>query len=389
MHNLYGDSRLHLIPRSGIREVMELSAERELSGQPVLHLEVGQPHFQTPSHIIDAAVFAAANGQTRYTPNLGSAALREAIASRTSLRTGVNVSRDQVAVTHGAIGALHIAVMAVVRPGGSVLVPDPGFPNYRALVALAGGKSKSYRVDLDADGEIDLGHLSELIDPTVQAIIINSPSNPTGQVLSRKNLAELSKIAEQNNITLISDEIYEDIVFGKAHASALGIAGGKCIIVSGVSKSYSMTGWRIGWLVGDSSLIRLLPSIIESTTACPNSVAQAAAVAAINGPQDSVRDMKMSYAKNAEIASKLLAEAGLLASTPSGAFYALANISKSGLSPKEFVQSLLLQRGVAVAPGCAFSVFESNFVRISFATDEGVLIQGIQAIVAHVDELVA
>ncbi len=362
---------------SGIRAVMALAAARQAAGLPVIHMEVGQPDFPTPPHIVEAAFKATRAGFTGYTPNTGIISLREAIAERTARRCGVAVDVANVCVTSGAVMAIYLALMAIIEPGDEVLIPDPGWPNYRSAVGLAGGKVSAFELDRKAGYAIDLARLKRRIGPRTRAIIINFPGNPTGAAIDASALAGLLALADEHGLTVISDEVYEDFVFEGDHVSALRNEGrDRLIVISGASKSYAMTGWRIGWMIARPELVDAAAKLVEPVTSCPAAVSQAAAEAAIRGPQDCVAEMKQAYKRRARLAVDILKPAGLLMAEPAGAFYAMVDISASGLRSDAFVRALLEKTGVAVAPGATFGPSSDGAVRISTAIDDKDVVEG-------------
>lgn len=371
-------SQLHL---SGIRTVMALAAERQKRGLPVIHMEVGQPDFPTPAHITEAGFAAARNGFTGYTPNAGVASLRDCVAAKVSTSSGIKVSGANVCITSGAVMALYLTLMAIIEPGDEVLVPDPGWPNYISAVEMAGGKVVPYKLDPSDGYWMDLDTLSSQVSPRCRAIMINYPSNPTGATVSVEKMSTLLKFAEDHNLQVISDEVYEDFVFEGTHVSALSHASQeRVIMISGASKSYSMTGWRLGWVVAREEVIQAVSKLVEPIASCPSSVAQAAVEAAINGPQDCVAEMKSAYKRRAEIAVSILEPAGLLISKPTGAFYAMVDISKSNLNSDQFVRRLLDEKGVAAAPGETFGHSARSSIRISTAASDDDVREGCKRI---------
>jgi len=371
-------SQLHL---SGIRTVMALAAERQKRGLPVIHMEVGQPDFPTPAHITEAGFAAARNGFTGYTPNAGVQSLRDSVAAKVSASSGIKVSDVNVCITSGAVMALYLTLMAVIEPGDEVLVPDPGWPNYISAVEMAGGTVVPYKLDPSEGYWMDLDALSSKVSPRCRAIMINYPSNPTGATVSVEKMSKLVKFAEDHDLQVISDEVYEDFVFEGTHVSALSHASQeRVIMISGASKSYSMTGWRLGWVVAREEVIQAVSKLVEPIASCPSSVAQAAVEAAINGPQDCVAEMKAAYKRRAEIAVSILEPAGLLISKPMGAFYAMVDISKSNLNSDQFVRRLLEEKGVATAPGETFGHSARSSIRISTAASDDDVREGCKRI---------
>lgn len=360
--------RTEALSPSGIRHVMALAAERERLGDDVIHMEVGQPHFGTPSHIVEAVTAALAAGIPGYTPNLGVPSLREAVAERVSSRVNAPIGSSSVGITSGAVMALAVAIQATIDPGDEVLVPDPGWPNYRSAVAVAGGVVVPYPLSPREGFTLKVDEVKALLTPRTRMIIINSPANPTGVVIDETSLRSLMDMASRHNICVLSDEIYEDIVFRGSHHSVLmdGLHPNR-IMVSGASKSYAMTGWRIGWLVGPQSLIDAASKLIEPLTSCPVTVSQVAAEAALRGPQDFTSMMRARYREGFGIVNGILGPLGVIPAEPGGAFYLLLDVSMTGLDSQKFVSGLLEQRSVAVAPGATFGRNAEGYVRISTA----------------------
>ena len=370
-------SRVDNLFPSGIRAMMALAAERTRQGLPVLHMESGQPHFPTPPHVVEAAVDAARNGLTGYTPNTGISSLRSAVAERVNDRNGLALDESNVCITSGAVMGLYLALMAILEQGDEVLVPDPGWPNYHSAVSMAGGRSVAYPLRPEAGYQLRVEDLESVVTPRTRAIMINFPGNPTGAVLPAEGIGELLAFAQQHDLFVVSDEVYEDFVFDGVHSSILmnGLTD-RLIMVSGASKSYSMTGWRLGWLVADSKLVAAAAKLVEPITSCPNSLSQVAAETALRGPQDCVRVMRDAYARSAQRVVEILQPPGLLPVVPNGAFYALIDISRSGLTSDVFARQLLTTGGVAVAPGSTFGDRTAHMVRISTACSEEDLVRG-------------
>ncbi len=380
-------SRIDSLTRSGIRAVMQLAAERERQGKRVLHLEVGQPDFPTPEYILNAVTKAMRDGLDGYTPNAGIPSLRELVAERVSQRSARQISPDSVCITSGAVMALMLALMSVVEPGDEVLVPDPGWPNYRSAVTLAGGAVIPFRLDPDRNFAPDFAALESLVTPRTKALMINNPGNPTGGVMTGEQVRSLVDFTESHGLYLISDEVYEDFVFGYAtHSTAYRPGTDRVILVSGTSKSFAMTGWRIGWLVADRQVAAAAAALVEPLTSCPSTISQVAALAALRGPFDSVETMRQAYAHRVNLAVKLLAPSGRLLGQPKGAFYAMIRVGDPGIDADDVVRRLLAEHSVAVAPGSTFGETVSNAIRISLASSEDVIQDGIGRILQFCDE---
>ena len=276
--------RVAAVPRSGIREIMDL-AQRP----GVIHLEIGQPDFPTPAHIVAAANHAAERGHIGYTANAGMPELCEALAAKLHQDNGVRVATEQVIVTIGAMGALYGSLLSVLEPGDQLLVPDPGYPNYRMTAELCGAESVPYPLPA-ADGyQPDLDALAAAISPRTKAIVVGSPSNPTGTVIHRDRLQGIVELAERHDLYLVSDECYEKLVFDGRHVSPASLgAGDRCFTVGSFSKSYAMTGWRVGYVACPKPIVPLLVKLQEATVSCAPVLSQHAALAALAGPQECV-----------------------------------------------------------------------------------------------------
>jgi aspartate aminotransferase/aminotransferase len=367
--------RAGLMPRSAIREIMSLAAGRS----DVIHLEVGEPDFGTPDAIIDSAFAAVRNGATRYSGNAGRPGLRSTVAHHAS-RYGIAVASDRVIITVGAIGALFSALMAIIDPGDEILIPDPGWPNYESIVVLAGGVPVRYELPASTGFIPDPAKLRSLITKRTKAILVNTPANPTGAVFPVEIVRAIGAIASETGVYIISDEIYEDIVFeGAKHESFIRhTPEDRLFIVSGASKSYAMTGWRIGWLICPPDAVTVAEKLQEPVVSCAPTPSQVAAEAALKGPQDCVETGRRLFQKRRDIFLDILGPDGLAAGNPQGAFYGLVNLTKSNGSALEFARSLLLERGVAVVPGDTFGPSTARMVRIAFTIEDGQLAEGLR-----------
>lgn len=368
--------------RSGIREVMDLAA-----GRPdVLHLEVGEPDFATPSHVLEAAARAAADGFTKYTPNRGLASLCETICARLERTNAIRATPDQVVVTAGGVNAIMETLIALVDPGDGVLIPDPGWPNYEMMAAVVHADARRYPLDPARGYEPDLDRLAELAaDPRAKVLIVNSPSNPTGAVWRPETIARVVELAARHDLWVVSDEVYEEIVFEGRHLSPASIDNdGRVVTVFSVSKTYAMTGWRIGYLVAPAPLAALVAKVQEPVISCPTSISQKAAEAAIGGPQECVALMRAAYRERRDLAVDALRREDLLASEPHGAFYVLADVSRATRDTYGLARRLVIEHGVAVAPGETFGPAGAGLVRISLATDRDTLAEGIRRLAVAV-----
>lgn len=362
------------MPRSGIRVVMDLAWELG----DVLHLEVGEPDFPTPEPVIEAAVAAARGGFTRYTPNTGILALREALVEKLARVNGIVTTPSQIVVTPGAVASLACAFLAAVPAGADVLLPDPGWPNYSMQLHLMDARPVYYPLRPEHDFEPDTDELEALITPRTRAILINSPSNPIGSVWCRETLQGIVDFALRHDLVLISDEVYEQIIFEGAHISPAAFAPADAPIVSiySFSKSYAMTGWRVGYAVAPQPLNDLIARLQEPTTSCSCSVSQMAALAALALPSTAIETMVTAYKRRRDLAYSILTDRGVRAFLPNGAFYMLVDIAGSGLGSYDFARALIKETRVAVAPGATFGPDSDRFVRLSLANADDIIREG-------------
>jgi len=348
-------ARIGTIEISGIRKAFEAS-----SGE-FFNLGLGEPDFDTPEHIKSAAMQAIDSGFTSYTFNKGIEELREAISAKFKRDNDFVASPEEIIVTSGASEALHIAILSVVEKGDEVLMPDPGFVSYSALTKLAEGKAVG--VPLSEDFTMSAEAVKEKITDKTKALIINSPANPTGAVESGENLKAIVDIANDHQVTVISDEVYEHLIYdGLKHVSPARFSD-EVITVNAVSKTYAMTGFRLGYLAAREEYVEQMLKIHQYIQACASSISQKAALAAITGPQDCVAEMRSEFKRRRDFAVDALRDMGMGFSVPKGAFYIFPRVKDE----KEFVETLR-KRKIIVTPGSAFGSRGKNHVRISYAT---------------------
>lgn len=369
--------------RSGIRVIRDLAET-----QPdVIRLQIGEPDFPTPEHIVAAAARAGAEGYTKYTDNRGLAEVRRAMAAKIASRNGFDVGIDEIIITTGAVNGIVQALMVLCNPGDPVLIPDPAWPNYQMMTKVIGSPGIRYPLLKHEDFRPDLDALDKICtsNPGAKAIIINTPANPTGAVLSRDDLTAMLDIAARHDLYVISDECYDDIVFEGEHVSAASIdAGGRVITTFSVSKSYAMTGWRVGYAVAAPDLVPMIAKVQEAITSCATAVAQKAAQAALEGDQSCVAEMRDAYRVRRDRVVEILEDAGMLVSIPRGAFYIMADTSATGMEGYDLCRRLVLESGVAVAPGETFGPGGAGTVRISLASSIDDLVEGTQRLTAAV-----
>jgi len=370
------------MPVSRIREVMELAW-----GDPeAIHLEVGEPDFPTPEHVVEAAHQAARAGRTRYAPNAGLPDLREALADKVARRNGYEAYPNQVVVTQGGIQALYLVLRALLEPGDEVLLPDPAWPNFRMIAHLLGARVLSYPLVAGGDFLPRLEDLERLVTPRTRAILVNSPSNPLGTVVPRDLLETLLAFARRRGLWFISDEVYDEVVFDDVFVSVGSVAdpSDRLVSVYSFSKVYAMTGWRVGYLVAPPDMAKLLTGMQEPIISCVNTPAQMAALAAVTGPQDIVLKMRAAYRARRDELLGILDRGGLPSSQPSGAFYVWTDVSQASLPSMDFARALIECEHVAVAPGSAFGELGEGYVRLSLASSRENLLDGASRLVRFV-----
>jgi aspartate aminotransferase len=346
--------RVERISISGIREVFEAA------GDDAINLGIGQPDFPTPDHARRGAVKAIEAGKTdAYTGNKGIPELREGIVEKHDRDLGLSYDPSQIIATAGGSEALHIALEAHVNIGDEVVIPDPGFVAYDALTKLAGGEPVP--VPLRDDLTLDPAAVEEAITDDTAAFVVNSPGNPTGAVSPPEDIREFARIAQEHDVLCISDEVYGRIVFDGEHRSPAEFAPEQTVVVDACSKSYSMTGWRLGWVAASEERIERMLRVHQYVQACASAPAQYAAEAALTGPQDVVGEMVDTFEERRDIVVDGLTDIGLDVPTPEGAFYVMPEV------PEGFVDECI-EQGVVLVPGEAFGEAGEGYARISYAT---------------------
>jgi aspartate aminotransferase/aminotransferase len=361
------------MPISGIRFVMDLAAQIP----DAIHLEVGQPDFRTPPHIVEAAHRAALDGYTAYTPNAGLPSLREACAAKVSRENGIAATVENVLITVGSEGAIASAFVALVDAGDEVLVPEPGWTNYAMLTYARGGTPVPYLLDEAADFIPDVEEVASHVSPRTKLLVVNSPANPTGAVYPDETMEALVALADRHNLYILSDEAYEKLAFHGRHVSPASFdREGRVVTAFSFSKTYAMTGWRVGFAVAPAPIARLMIQLQEPYYSCAPSVSQKAAEAALSGRQDCVEEMMGAYRQRQRTVLDLLQPTGRVAYQPTGAFYILMNIADTGLASYEFARRCLDKTHVAVAPGRTFGDTADRYVRLSVAASDSDVAEG-------------
>ena len=378
------NSFIQKMPRSGIRRIMDSATAPDM-----LHLEVGQPNFATPEPILRAACEAIMDSQgrfTRYTPNMGYAVLREKLAAKLEEENGIRALPSQILVTPGSNYGIMIALSVLLNPGDEVLAPDPGYVNYAALPPQFGCTVRRYPL-FESDGfNPRIESIAACMTPATKVIIHNSPSNPTGAVSPESLIKELMALAREKNLYILSDEAYEHIVFEGRHISPARFDGdGNVVSIFSFSKSFSMTGWRLGYVVASESIARALEKQQELCVSCAPSISQKAAEAALALDRGYISEMVEQYRTRRNIALKILKRHGLFRYTPQGAFYLLIDISATGMDSNTFADRLLEEQRVAVAPGATFGPMAEKYIRVSLATEDHVLVDGLEKICNYIN----
>ncbi len=383
--------RMNSLGVEGAFIVLAKARDLERQGRSVIHLEIGEPGYQPPKHVLDATKRAIDEGKTKYTPASGIYELREAIAERVSSSRGVEVGPENVVVTVGAKMAIFAALMAFIDPGDEVIIPMPAYPSYESVTRFVGGIVKPVVLKEERKFSPDVNDILEKVTDKTKAIVINTPSNPTGGIYRREDLEEIVNLALKRDILIISDEIYEDIIFdGRKHESVLSVAGAEevTVLVSGFSKTWAMTGYRLGYAVAKEEVAQKIAQIQLNAASCPVHFAQVAAVEAIRGPLDEVERMVRDYERKRDVIYEEVQRIeGFTMVKPAGTFYAFPNIRKTGMSSEELADKLLNEAGVALLPGTAFGEPGEGFLRISFAGPMEDIVEGMRRIKEFMESL--
>jgi aspartate/methionine/tyrosine aminotransferase len=362
--------RMHHIGQETAFEVLVRARALEATGRSVVHLEIGEPDFDTPGHIVAAAQQALEAGLTHYGPGAGLPEARLAVARYLRTWRGLDVDAGRVIITPGGKPVMFFAILALVDPGDEVIYPDPGFPIYESMVTFVGGKAVPMPLREERRFRFDPDEFRSLVTDRTRLIILNSPHNPTGSVLTRGDLETIADVARERDLVVLSDEIYSRILYTGRHESIAGLDGmlDRTILLDGWSKTWAMTGWRLGFGVFPTELVPHIERLISNSVSCTASFAQQAAVAALDGPQDAVGRMLEEFARRrAAIVRGLNALPGVRCLEPDGAFYAFPNITGTGFGSRELADTLLEEAGVACLAGTAFGRHGEGFIRFSYA----------------------
>ncbi len=367
------------LPESGIRRITNLA----ITLPDCIRLEIGEPQFATPAHICEAATRAMRDGFTRYTPSQGLLSLREAISAKLVRVNGLDVPPDHIVATNGALSGLYTSCRALLEPGDEMLIPDPGWPNWEMMILTAGGRAVRYPTPRASGFLPDPYTMDSLVGPLTRAILINSPSNPTGAVMPAALVEHMVAFAQKHDLWLVSDECYDECVFDGSHVSPARFdTDGRVISLFSCSKTYAMTGWRVGYAAVPAGAIEVLAKLQQPVLGNICSVAQKAAEAAFNGPQDCVGEMREFYRARREQAMAMLAAAGMAVDRPGGAFYVMVDVSAVSEDATGFALDLLHNHRVAVAPGDTFGPGGRGMVRVALCASEAALEAGLGMLIS-------
>jgi aminotransferase len=386
-------TRMEALPFSGIRVMMEKANKMQKAGEDVIHMEIGRPDFDTPQVIKDAAYASLQKGRVFYTSNYGTPELRQAVAAKLNRENHIDYKPEEILVTIGVTEGTYIAMGAFLNPGDEVLVPNPVWLNYIHVPHFFGAVPVSYSLKEENDYQLDLKEIEGLITPKTKMMVINSPANPTGGVQSQKTLEALAKIAQQHNLIVVSDEIYEKLIYGETkHVSIASLPGMKerTITLNGFSKCYSMTGWRLGYVAAPVEFIKAMVRAHMYMNTCASSFVQDAGVTALEKGEPEVQKMVKEYQRRRDYAVKAInAIDGLSCKKPEGAFYIFMNVKSLGKTSAEIANYFLEEAKVATVAGSAFGPLGEGYIRISYACSYERIVEGLERIKKAVAKLQA
>ncbi|HEX6487467.1 MAG TPA: pyridoxal phosphate-dependent aminotransferase [Candidatus Dormibacteraeota bacterium] len=386
--------RMSRLGTEGAFEVLARARELEADGREVHHLEIGEPDFGTPDNIVEAAVSAINAGYTHYTPASGIREVRETVAKSVAQTRGVEVDASDVVLVPGTKNAIHFTLLAYLEPGDEVIVPDPGYPAYESLTRFVGGVPVPIRLREERGFRMDLDELAALVTPRTRILIINTPQNPTGGVLTKEDVEFVAELARARDLIVISDEIYSQIVYGFHHVSPLSEPGmrERTVLIDGLSKAYAMCGWRLGYAVAPRALAQKMDALMINTSSCAAAFTQMAAMEALEAPDSarSVERMVAEFQRRRDlVVDGLNAIPGFRCVLPQGAFYAFPNISATGLNESDLARRLLDEANVALLPGTAFGPGGAGFLRLAYTQGEATLSSALERIAEFVAAVAA
>ena len=366
-------------------EVLVRARALEAQGKDIVHLEVGEPDFDTPENVIQAGVDALQSGWTHYGPANGDAQLRDAIVSYINGTRNLDYSADQVVVTPGGKPVMFFLILALLQAGDEAIYPDPGFPIYGSMINFTGARPVPLALREENGFEVDVDELESLITDKTRLLIINSPANPTGGVLGKDKLERIAQLAVEHDLIVMSDEIYAELIYDGEHTSIATFPGmaERTVILDGFSKTYAMTGWRLGYGLFPKELAPAIAKLAVNSVSCTSVAVQRAGIEALTGPQDRVAEFREAFRGRRDlIVNGLNAIDGISCVMPKGAFYAFPNITQTGLSSRDFADRLLDEYGVAGIAGTSFGAAGEGYVRLSTANSEANLNKALERVAA-------
>lgn len=366
-------SRMALLGTETAFEALARAKALEAQGRDIVFLGIGEPDYDTPPHIVESAKDALDAGHTHYVPSPGIAEAREAVAADVGRRLNCEIPASRVVITPGGKPVMFFAILALAQEGDEVVYPNPGFPIYESMIRFAGATPVPMRLREELGYNPDPDELASLVTPRTRLIIVNSPNNPCGSVMPAETLRRVAELAVESDAAVLSDEIYKDFHYDGAHLSITSFPGlwERTILLDGLSKSYAMTGWRIGYGVLPELLVEPVSRLITNSVSCTAAFGQVAAMTALQAPQDSVREMVAEFAKRrALLVDGLNRLPGVSCPMPGGAFYAFPNVAATGMTSAEFERGALDEAGVSLLAGTSFGAYGEGYARISFANSQ-------------------
>jgi aspartate aminotransferase len=382
-HELQLARRMSRLGTETAFEVLNKARALERQGRSIIHLEIGEPDFDTPANVVDAGVDALHKGWTHYGPAAGLPELRQTIADYVSRTRGVKVTPEEVVVVPGGKPIIFFTILALIDEGDEVIYPNPGFPIYESMIHYVGGKAVPTQLREERDFSVDVDELASLVTDRTKLIILNSPHNPTGGVMQRRDVEQVAKVIGERNILVLSDEIYSRLLFEGEHFSMMSVPGmqERTILLDGFSKTYAMTGWRLGYGVMRADLAAHTTRLMTNSNSCTASFTQMAGIEALRGDQNSVDQMCTEFKRRRDVVVAGLNKIkGFSCRMPKGAFYVFPNITKTGWKSKPLADALLEQAGVAALSGTAFGEFGEGYLRFSVANSMENLQQALERI---------
>jgi len=376
--------RMGLMHTESAFQILAKAQALEAQGRHIIHMEIGQPDFKTPQNIIEAAYKAMNDGYTGYTPSPGLPKAREAIAQYAAKHKKITTAKEEIVIVPGGKPVMFFTMLMLIDPGDEVIYPNPSFPIYESCIRFAGGVPVPLRLSAKNDFRLDIDAFRKLITPKTKMVLINSPSNPTGGVFTREDVIAIADaLRDHPDIFILSDEIYDRLVFEGEAFSIASIPGFKdrTIILDGFSKTYSMTGWRLGFGILHPDLAKHMEMLMVNSNSCATAFSQIAAIEALTGPQDAVDEMRAAFIQRRDyLVEALNSIDGISCCLPKGAFYTFPDISSFGISSHEFATRLLDEAGVAAAWGTAFGEYGEGYMRLSYATSMDNINEAVQRI---------